>query len=704
VVWPVRSGTVPSLADGFSAREETAADLGAALVTGAVVVLVPARRAGEGPGSWLESCGKTQLAVGVAESLWRLRRVELLVWIAATSRESVLAGFMEAAEATGTGHGHDGDAAAAEFVGWLKQTGRPWLVVLDDLSDLAVIRGLWPAGPAGRVLVTTANEPAICSERGALVHPVGVFSPHEAMRYLMGRLTSDPEKRPGAIDLVTDLGCEPLALAQASGVIVNSAMSCRDYQDCFARRREHAAHAAAAVTWKISAEHADELSQGAARSALVLAALMDGHGIPGTVFTTPAACGLLPGEGEEPADSGRARAALLTVERAGLLTIDLTRTVAIVRMSGVVQAAIRAAMPAGTLAGAATAAADALLQAWPEDDQPGWLVVGLRSCTASLRRATGELLWADGCHPLLLRAGRSLDGAHLTGPAVSYWGQLSAVSSRILGRGHPDTLTAAEQLARAYLRAGRAAEAVSRLRWVLAERIRVLGPDHPGAIATRLSLGHALMAVDQPGEAVKVFDRVAGDSERVRGADQLETLAARDALAAAYAASGQFADAIRLYAQTLSSRESVQGPQHPATMTTRHRLADAYLAADRPKDAISQYKRALTDAERALGPDDPETLRVRAALGSAYQSAGRMAAALQLHEQTRAGYERTLGTDHPDTLASSASLASAYYAVGRVTDAATLLRDTLARSERVLPPGHPLTQAVRQSLANLSRR
>jgi GAF domain-containing protein len=53
---------VPSLADGFCARPETAADLAAALVTGAVVVLVPARIAGEWPGGWLESCGKTQLA------------------------------------------------------------------------------------------------------------------------------------------------------------------------------------------------------------------------------------------------------------------------------------------------------------------------------------------------------------------------------------------------------------------------------------------------------------------------------------------------------------------------------------------------------------------------------------------------------------------------------------------------------------------
>ncbi len=37
----------------------------------------------------------------------------------------------------------------------------------------------------------------------------------------------------------------------------------------------------------------------------------------------------------------------------------------------------------------------------------------LRSCAASLQQAAGDLLWAGGCHPLLLRAGRSQDSARL---------------------------------------------------------------------------------------------------------------------------------------------------------------------------------------------------------------------------------------------------------------------------------------------------
>jgi tetratricopeptide (TPR) repeat protein len=706
VAWPVRSGAVPPLADGFRGRPETAPALGVALVPGSAAVLVSGRVAAEGSRDWLGSCGKTQLAVSFAESLWHSRDVDLLVWIAATNRASVMAGYAEAAMAAmGADLLGDADSVATRFVSWLGETRQSWLLVLDDLSDPADLDGLWPSGPAGRVLITTANSGALPRGHQALVLPVGVFSSREALSYLMGRLNVDPDQRIGAIDLVEDLGCEPLALAQASAVIATSALSCRDYRDYFAHRREQMAEPpAAAVTWTFSVEQADRLSPGGgAQPMLALATLLDGHGVPAAVFTTLAACEYLAGGAAvRRADRERSWGTLLVLERAGLLAIDAAGRPPMVRMTSVVQAAVRAAMPEGMLGRAAVAAADALLEVWPVDDRPALLAGSLRSCAATLQRAAGDLLWTDGCHPLLLRAGRSLDNARLTSPAVEYWTELATISDRVLGPGHPDTLVAAQRLADAYLTAGQAEEAVSWFEWVLNDRVRTLGPDHAGTIAARRNLGHALGSANQLGDAVAVLDGVVGDYERLRGADHPETLGARDELAAAYGSAGQFGDAIRLYRRSLADRERLHGAQHPETMTTRQKLADTYLADGRIKDALSQYKRTLADRERVLGPDHLDTIASRGSLGSAYHSAGRMASALQLYEQTRTDYDRVLGADHPDSLARRADLAHAYYAVGRLTDATTLLRDTIARCERALPPGDPLTQSLRESLANIA--
>ena len=420
-VWPVRAGVVPSLADGFGARAETAADLGAALVTGTVVVLALARVAGERPGGWLESCGKTQLAVCVAESLWQARRLELLIWVTCTKRASVLSGYLEAAAAVGEiDLSGDGESVARRFTRWLGQTSRPWLMVLEDLRDMTAVDELWPSGPAGRVLVTTADPAVFSGEQNALVYPVGLYRPAEAQGYLAARLGRG--RCQGAPELAADLGYEPLALAQASAVIASSGMSCQDYRDLFAAKRESAgalsgSPATGAVTWAISAEQADRLAPGTARALLSLAAFLDGRGIPRAVFGTPAACAHIAGGTEaEPGDSGRAGAALDAAERAGLLTVDTTPAVALVRMSQVVQVAVRAGLAGELLRRAAIAAADALLQAWPADEQPAWLARTSRLCTYSLQRTAADLLWADGCHPVLLRAGQSLDRARLVGP------------------------------------------------------------------------------------------------------------------------------------------------------------------------------------------------------------------------------------------------------------------------------------------------
>jgi tetratricopeptide (TPR) repeat protein len=685
-----------------------------ALSQATVVALVPARAATDSSRDWLASSGKTQLAVAFAESFWQAGGVDLLVWIVATNRASVLSGLVEAAvAAVGADPAGDAESIATRFLSWLRETNRPWLVVLDDLSDPADLDRLWPEGPSGMALITTTNSAALSGSQRAAVLQVGPFSPREALSYLRGRLTADPDQRLGAIDLIEELGYEPLALAQASVVIVGSALSCSDYRGYFVRRREQFAAAAdgqpppaASVTWTFSLEQADRLlPDGAGRSLLALAALLDGHGIPGSLFTTKAASTYLAGgRAADSPDPERVRNALLILEQAGLLSIDLAAAPPTVRMKPVIQAAVRAAMPVGMFERAARAAADALLEVWPGDELLAWLAGEARRCTASLQKAAGELLWAGGCHPLLLRAGRSLDSARLTGPAVAHWRELATVSQRVLGPAHPDTVVIGQHLADAYLRAGRAAEACPWLQWVLDDRIRVLGPDHPGTIAARRNLGHALVAADQLRDALTVLDVAVGDYERVRGANHLDTLGARDELAAAYRAAGQFGEAIQLYRRTLADRERIQGPQSLDTMTTRQQLADAYLADGRLKDALSHYKRVLSDRERALGPDHLDTIAARGNLGAAHHSAGRMASALQLYEQTHASYERVLGADHPDTLAYQASLATAYYRVGRLSDAMTLLRDTLARCERVLPAGDPLTQAVRDNLRNIAGR
>ena len=637
--------------------------------------------------------------------------MELLAWVTATSRASVLSGYVQAAAELGLDHGGDAESVAARFVAWLDGTARPWLVVLDDLRVAADLDGLWPAGAAGRVLITAADAATVSSEPRVRVIAVPAFSMREALGYLSGRLTTDPDQRSGAIDLASELGCEPVPLAQAGAVIVSSGMRCREYRDYFVQRRtqllaaDGAPPSPAAVTWTLSAVHAGQMAAGRGTwPLLALAAVVDGHPIPGTVFTASATCQYLSGEDAAGlADPERAWSAVLALERAGLLAIGTAGTPPAVWMSPALPAAVRAAAPPDLLNRAVRAAADALAEVWPADQPRSWLAAALRSCAASLRQAAGDKLWdGGGCHRVLLAAGHSLDAAGLTGPAVAWWRELAAGCHRLLGPRHPDTVLAGGLLAGALLAAGQAAEAVSWWEWVLAGRASVLGPDHPGTIAAQVSLGCALVAAGKAGDAAAVLEAAAAHSERVHGPGDDGTLAARDEYAAACLAAGDAAEAIRSYQRSLAAREHLHGPAHPAALAARARLGGAYLAAGKVKDAAGQYKRVLAGRERALGPDHLDTLTARARLAAAYDAAGQMGAALQQYQQTCAGYERVLGAEHPDTLARHADLAHAYYAAGQAGDAVALLRDTITRSEQALSPGDPLTQQLRQALAAIT--
>ena len=106
---------------------------------------------------------------------------------------------------------------------------------------------------------------------------------------------------------------------------------------------------------------------------LALAALLDGDGMPATVFSTSAAGAYLAPDGAAtPAARELAWNALPILERTALLALDRSASPAVVRMSPVIQAAIRAVMPDAMRDRAVRGAADALVEAWPaEPNRPG---------------------------------------------------------------------------------------------------------------------------------------------------------------------------------------------------------------------------------------------------------------------------------------------------------------------------------------------
>jgi len=744
------SGSMPPLAESFHQRPETGLDLRVGLYPGDTVVLTHGEETASAPAGQ-GGTGKTQIAVAFSHALWGARAVDALVWVPATSREAIVAGFAQAARTVGAAdHALPADAAAGRFVRWLADTRRPWALILDDLVSVADLQDLWPAGQAGQVVITT-RLPEAAFRAGPRIAPVGGFSRREVLGYLSARLTAFPDQRAEALDLGEDLDGLPLALAQAAAVMTSNRLSCREYRGRFGERRKHMATVrvdgvspAVLATWSLAAECAHALPPaGAAWPALALAAMLDPHGIPGAVLTSPAGCGYVTGRpsSAETADQTLVRAAITNLARAGLVSIDPANAVRTVRMHPSVQAAVRAYLPAADYEQAVLAAAEALLQAWPLADRsqhprqqarPGQahlelaqLRQALRDSTAALWAADGaaphpaagqharpepggpyqgaqapqSVLWKAEAHPVLLRNGLSLEADGLAESAITYWQAMLVTSTGLLGGEHASAVMAQDRLAAAYESAGRFGDAVAAFSTALADRERTQGTGHPATLAARGNLAHAYASAGKPAEAVALYEQVAADAGRHLGPTHPVALAARSHLAGAYQAAGRGTEALTAYELLLADDERLLGERHQDTLATRENLAAALLASGRPRDAIEHYRRLAADTEAGAGRDHPDAIAARASLASAYRRGGKPKDAIALYQRVLADRERIAGPGHPDTITARANLAFAYRSAGQLREALPAYERTLADRERAQGPDHADTRAARANLA-----
>src|SRR5712691_8283340 len=85
------SGIVPPLADAYFQRGDSGPDLASSMRPGETVVLVHGEETDLAPAAQ-GGTGKTQLAVEFTHAMWNTRAVEVLAWVNAASRESVITG------------------------------------------------------------------------------------------------------------------------------------------------------------------------------------------------------------------------------------------------------------------------------------------------------------------------------------------------------------------------------------------------------------------------------------------------------------------------------------------------------------------------------------------------------------------------------------------------------------------------------------
>ena len=228
---------------------------------------------------------------------------------------------------------------------------------------------------------------------------------------------------------------------------------------------------------------------------------------------------------------------------------------------------------------------------------------------------------------------------------------------RLLGPGHPDTLTSVNNLA-ALLRAkGDYAAAEPLNRRALEVREQLLGPEHPDTLTSVNNLADLLLAKGDYAAAEPLNRRALEVYERQLGPEHPDTLTCVNNLAVILDAKGDCAAAEPLFRRALEARERLLGLEHHATLSSVYNLARFLYKKGDYGAAEPLLRRALEAQERILGPEHRDTLVSVSNLAELLEMEGDYKGAKPLYRRALKGWTHLLGPKHPYTLACEAGLA-----------------------------------------------
>ncbi|MET9345557.1 tetratricopeptide repeat protein [Streptomyces termitum] len=631
----------------------------------------------------LGGCGKT----AVASEIFRSATAEgsrIGLWVNASDLTSLRAGMLAVAADRGAGEGEltaarSGLRAAADLV-WerLDRSEQPWLLVIDNADDPAILRGgSWLRTSPRGITVVTTRQVATQWWPGAELHHVGVL-PREDAAQVLCDLAPESGSVEEAAEIADRLGRLPLALTLAGGYLAHQVIdpwSMAEYGRALDQGAEvdaidlldqgaaygnsHDSRHLASSTWELSLHALRTLGLPEATALIRLLACWSHDPLPLHLLARADIGVVLP------------RARVETALR-GLLDHSLTRLVPgpprCLRTHGVLLDSIARSTPTDQRDPLISAAAELLGAALPDVTHP-WV-----------REDPPLTPFAPHTRALLRR--------------TTQWTEASPTTvARVLD--------CALRLVVGLHRAGDYASALSVAQDAMARGAQSLDAFHPALIAIRQRIGRALYRLGKYEEAELAHRSALADSTAAFGADAVETLESCVGLSSVlFWGLGQKAEAVALLRRAVEGRAAALGATHPSTLISRMYLLEFTVGSE--LDPVTGPE-LLKDCRSVVGPGHPITLAAELNYGFALIVSGHQRRALPLVRDAVTAFERALGPDHPKTLAGRSLLSRAFGELGLHEEAVEQAELVAAARSRVLGPEHPWTAWSLERLAERRR-
>ncbi|WP_277988890.1 FxSxx-COOH system tetratricopeptide repeat protein [Ktedonosporobacter rubrisoli] len=620
----------------------------------------------------LGGIGKTQLALEYAYRY--ANEYHAVFWVAAETQESILSSFLAIANLLRLAESEEKDQLRTlqAVLRWLS-THKEWLLIFDNVEDLALLKQYFPTARQGAIILTTRLH-----GMEGLAYPLNLsaLSAKEGFHFLLLRsglldtLEADSEyaKRTQTIAnlLVQDMEGLPLALDQAGAYIEFTKCSLADYRGMFQsdrikllnERSELAAHPLSVVkTFLLSFEQLTRVNAVAAEL-LKICALLAPEAIPEEFFTQggPHLSSQLAEVTQDPYLFNQMIGAILSYS---LLTRQQqSHTFSMHRL---VQAVLRETMSG--------------------EEQKQWQENILVALEAIFPMTTGT---GSDC-------GRLISQAFACVHACSTWQYSSLILASLLYKMADYLRSRADY-----------GQAETLYKQALEMREEKLGAHHLDMAPLLCDLGNLYREQGKYERAEKLYQQALEIQRQEPGVQQLKIASSLKALANLYRRQGKFKQAGHVYQQVLEIQEQALGPDHLETACVHNGLAivNCNQGNYQRAEQFSQY--ALRVLEGALGSKHPDVASALNNQAIVYYEQGKYEQAEELYQRSRSIREEVLGLDHPDTIASISNLAGLYCEQGKYAQAEELSLHARSQWVQALGADHPDTAYPLLNLARIA--
>ena len=251
---------------------------------------------------------------------------------------------------------------------------------------------------------------------------------------------------------------------------------------------------------------------------------------------------------------------------------------------------------------------------------------------------------------------------------------------------------------------GRAEEAESRVRQLLALQEKFVGDRHPEYAAGLILLANTLTAKEELGDAETVLQRALELRKKTLGEKHPEYAEVLDLLGRLILRFEDFTGAEPLLEKALEIRKAALGVEHPNYAASLVAKAECHFRNSDLTGVEALLRTAIAIQRKALKEDHPDLSRSLTILGEVVQHEGRLGEAEDLFREVVDLLKSAVGERHPSHVASLASLAGILQRAGKLTEAEPIWRLILDMKKQSLGEFHHECAAVQIHLAQILQK